>query len=53
MASDAHLDNAAGIAAHRALGFQDETPISHYAKFLVSLDAMMGDAEHHMTSYLT
>lgn len=41
------------LQLHGAIGFQDETPISHYAKFLVSLDAMLGDAEHHMTQYLT
>jgi aminoglycoside 6'-N-acetyltransferase I len=32
MASDARLDNAAGIAAHRALGFQDETPAARFRK---------------------
>jgi acyl-CoA dehydrogenase len=41
------------LQLHGAIGFQDETPISHYAKFLVSLDAMLGDAEHHMTRYLS
>jgi acyl-CoA dehydrogenase len=40
------------LQLHGAIGFQDETPISHYAKFLISLDAMLGDAEHHMTEYL-
>ena len=41
------------LQLHGAIGFQDETPISHYAKFLVSLDAMLGDSEHHMTQYLS
>jgi acyl-CoA dehydrogenase len=41
------------LQLHGAIGFQDETPISHYAKFLVSLDAILGDSEHHMTQYLT
>lgn len=41
------------LQLHGAIGFQDETPISHYAKFLISLDAMLGDTEHHMTEYLT
>lgn len=41
------------LQLHGAIGFQDETPISHYAKFLVSLDAVLGDSEHHMTQYLS
>lgn len=41
------------LQLHGAIGFQDETPISHYAKFLVSMDAMLGDSEHHMTQYLS
>jgi acyl-CoA dehydrogenase len=41
------------LQLHGAIGFQDETPISHYARFLVSLDAMLGDSEHHMTQYLS
>ena len=40
------------LQLHGAIGFQDETAISHYAKFLVSLDAMLGDSEYHMTNYL-
>ncbi len=38
MASDAHLDNATGIAAHRALGFQDETPTVRFRKWLPAAD---------------
>ena len=34
MASDAHLENAAGIAAHRALGFADEAPTVRFRKWL-------------------
>lgn len=41
------------LQLHGAIGFQDETPISHYAKFLVSLDAMLGDSEYHLTRYLS
>ena len=38
MASDAHLDNAAGIAAHRALGFNDEAPTVRFRKWLPTTD---------------
>jgi hypothetical protein len=41
MASDAHLDNAAGIAAHRALGFQDETPTVRFRKWLLTTDGVI------------
>jgi acyl-CoA dehydrogenase len=41
------------LQLHGAIGFQDETPISHYAKFLISLDAMLGDTEFQMTQYLS
>jgi aminoglycoside 6'-N-acetyltransferase I len=34
MASDAHLDNAASITAHKALGFADETPTVRFRKWL-------------------
>jgi len=40
------------LQLHGAIGFQDETPISHYAKFLISLDAMLGDSEYHLTRYI-
>lgn len=40
------------LQLHGAIGFQDETAISHYAKFLVSLDAMLGDSEYQLTRYL-
>lgn len=40
------------LQLHGAIGFQDETAISHYGKFLVSLDAMMGDAEYQMTRFV-
>jgi hypothetical protein len=38
MASDAHLDNAAIVAAHRALGFQDETLAVRFCKWLPTTD---------------
>lgn len=34
MASDAYLDNAASIAAHRAMGFADEPPNVRFRKWL-------------------
>jgi hypothetical protein len=40
MASDAHLDNAAGIAAHRALGFNDEAPTVRFRKWLPTTDGV-------------
>jgi aminoglycoside 6'-N-acetyltransferase I len=39
MASDAHLDNLASIAAHRALGFQDEAPVVRFRKWLPATPA--------------
>lgn len=36
MASDAYLDNAASIAAHKALGFADEAPTVRFRKWLPS-----------------
>lgn len=36
MASDAHLDNVASIAAHKALGFADEAPTVRFRKWLLS-----------------
>jgi ribosomal protein S18 acetylase RimI-like enzyme len=38
MASDANLDNAAGIAAHKALGFNDEAPTVRFRKWLPTVD---------------
>jgi GNAT superfamily N-acetyltransferase len=38
MASDAHLDNATSIAAHRALGFEDEPPTVRFRKWLPTTD---------------
>ncbi len=34
MASDAHLDNAISIVAHKALGFNDEAPTVRFRKWL-------------------
>lgn len=34
MASDAHLENAPGIAAHKAMGFADEAPTVRFRKWL-------------------
>jgi len=34
MASDAHLENAVSIAAHKALGFEDELPVVRFRKWL-------------------
>ncbi len=34
MASDAHLENAASIAAHKALGFEEEAPTVRFRKWL-------------------
>ncbi len=52
MASDAHLDNAASIAAHRALGFQGETPAVRFRKWLLTTGGV-GDAGvktgHHLS----
>jgi aminoglycoside 6'-N-acetyltransferase I len=38
MASDAHLANATGIAAHKALGFNDEVPTVRFRKWLPATD---------------
>lgn len=38
MASDAHLDNAISIAAHKALGFTDEAPTVRFRKWLPTTD---------------
>jgi aminoglycoside 6'-N-acetyltransferase I len=43
MASDAHLENAVSIAAHRALGFKDEAPVVRFRKWLSST-AGVGEA---------
>jgi GNAT superfamily N-acetyltransferase len=40
MASDAHLDNSTSVAAHRALGFQDEVPTVRFRKWLPPSDGM-------------
>ena len=40
MASDAHLENAISIAAHRALGFQDEAPTVRFRKQLPATDGV-------------
>jgi hypothetical protein len=40
MASDAHLENAVSVAAHRALGFQDEAPTVRFRKWLPPSDGV-------------
>lgn len=36
------------LQLHGAIGFQDETPISHYAKRIFNNDVLLGNAEHHL-----
>ncbi len=36
------------LQLHGAVGLQDETPISHYARHLVANDALLGDAITHL-----
>jgi acyl-CoA dehydrogenase len=40
------------LQLHGAIGFQDETAISHYAKHLVASDAMLGDGEYQLSRWL-
>lgn len=36
------------LQLHGAIGFQDETPISHYAKRIFDNDLLLGNADHHL-----
>lgn len=36
------------LQLHGAIGFQDETPISHYAKRIFDNDVLLGNAEYHL-----
>ncbi|MGE8319827.1 MAG: acyl-CoA dehydrogenase family protein [Comamonas sp.] len=36
------------LQLHGAIGFQDETPISHYAKRIFNNDMLLGSSEHHL-----
>ena len=40
------------LQLHGAIGFQDETPISHFAKRLVATDAMLGDSEFQLSRFV-
>ena len=40
------------LQLHGAIGFQDETAISHYAKRLIASDTMFGDAGHHLGRWI-
>jgi aminoglycoside 6'-N-acetyltransferase I len=44
IASDAHLENAASIAAHKSLGFADEPPVVRFRKRLPAADDDDGGA---------
>ncbi|MNY75434.1 hypothetical protein D3C86_2147070 [compost metagenome] len=37
-----------GLQLHGAVGLQDETAISHYAKRLMANDVLLGDATFHL-----
>ena len=39
------------LQLHGAVGFQDETPISHYARRLVATDALLGDSEWQLSRW--
>lgn len=40
------------LQMHGAIGFQDETAISHYAKRLIATDTMFGDATYHLNRWI-
>ncbi|NYT23271.1 acyl-CoA dehydrogenase family protein [Alcaligenaceae bacterium] len=41
------------LQLHGAIGFQDETAISHYARRLVANDILLGDATAHLSRFIS
>lgn len=41
------------IQVHGGMGMTDELPVSHYFKRLTTLDMTFGNADHHLSRYMT